>query len=93
MRIAVLGLGFMGATHLKAIQNRSGLQLAAVSSTDTKALNGDLSSVGGNLSDASAVYDFSGVAKYTDAIEAARSAPALISRLPTTVIPRTRCAC
>jgi len=42
MRIAVLGLGFMGSTHLKALRNVPGATLAAVVSSDDAKLAGDL---------------------------------------------------
>ena len=34
MRVAVLGLGFMGSTHLKALKKLPGVQLVAVASDD-----------------------------------------------------------
>ena len=49
MRIAVLGLGFMGSTHLKAWKNVPGAELAAVYSNDERKLTGDLSHIEGNL--------------------------------------------
>jgi predicted dehydrogenase len=73
MRIAVVGLGFMGATHLKAIQSIPSATLSAVCARAPAALAGDLSGVGGNLADASAKYDFSAVQKFTDPYEAVRA--------------------
>lgn len=64
MRVAVLGLGFMGATHIQALRKVSGLQLAAVSSSDEKKLNGDLSGTGGNLGGSFEALDFSQVKKF-----------------------------
>ena len=49
MRVAVLGLGFMGSTHLKALRDVRDAELVAVYSQDEKKLTGDLTSVGGNL--------------------------------------------
>jgi len=63
MRIAVAGLGFMGATHVKAIRSLSGVTLAAVCSSDEKKLAGDLSSVGGNIG-AGERFDFSAIQRY-----------------------------
>jgi predicted dehydrogenase len=73
MRIGVIGLGFMGATHLKAIKNIPGVELAAVSSDDPRTLSGDLSGVGGNLGGSSDVYDFSNVQRFSDAFAAVRA--------------------
>lgn len=65
MKLAVLGLGFMGSTHLKAIRNISRATLTAVASADERQLSGDLSGIQGNLGGAGERMDFSGVAKYT----------------------------
>lgn len=64
MRIAVLGLGFMGSTHLKALRNVPGATLAAVVSSDDAKLAGDLSGIQGNLGGPGEKMDFSGVARY-----------------------------
>lgn len=64
MRIAVVGLGFMGMVHLKAIRNISAAQLAAVVSSDPVKLSGDLSQISGNLGGPGEKMDFSSVAKY-----------------------------
>jgi len=58
MRIAVIGLGFMGSTHLKALRSVHGAELAAVVSGDEKKLAGDLSSVQGNLGGPGEKMDF-----------------------------------
>jgi predicted dehydrogenase len=39
MRIAVLGLGFMGSTHLKAWRQIPGAEVAAVCSNDKRRLS------------------------------------------------------
>ncbi len=65
MRLGVLGLGFMGATHIRALNGIDGVTLAAISSSDQKKLSGDLSSVGGNLGEGFATLDFSNVDKHT----------------------------
>ena len=66
MRIALLGLGFMGSTHLKALQNIPDAELVAVASDDPVRLSGDLSTVQGNLGDTGGKYDFSAYRKYAD---------------------------
>jgi predicted dehydrogenase len=64
MKIAVVGLGVMGATHIKAWRGVSGAELAAVVSSDAKKLAGDLSGIQGNLGAVGGIVDFSGVARY-----------------------------
>ena len=66
MRIAVLGLGFMGSTHIKALRGLPDVTLAAVCSNDPKALSGDLSAIQGNLGGPGEKLDFTGVSKYLD---------------------------
>jgi len=66
MKIAVLGLGFMGSTHLKALKNIPDAEITAVASFDEKQLTGDLSSVQGNLGGPGEVYDFSTIGRYTN---------------------------
>lgn len=64
MKIGVLGLGFMGSTHLKAWMKTPGAQLVAVMDMDAKRLSGDLSGVIGNIGSGGEKIDFSGVRKY-----------------------------
>jgi predicted dehydrogenase len=66
MRIAVLGLGFMGSTHVKAIQSLSDVELAGIYSSDERKLSGDLTGVQGNLGGPGEKLDFSQVRKYRD---------------------------
>lgn len=66
MRLAVLGLGFMGSTHLKALRGLPGVELAAVYSGDENKLAGDLTGVQGNLGGPGERLDFSSLRKYTD---------------------------
>jgi len=70
MRIAVIGLGFMGSTHLKAWKNISKAKLCAVVSQDEKKLTGDLSGIQGNIGGPGEKMDFSQVKKYHSAEEA-----------------------
>jgi predicted dehydrogenase len=62
----MIGLGFMGATHLGAFSKIPDVEIGAVSTNSAKALAGDLSDIGGNLKRAGKAYDFSAVHKYTD---------------------------
>jgi predicted dehydrogenase len=66
MKMAVLGLGFMGSTHLKALQNIADAEIVAVASDDPVALSGDLSAVQGNLGTSFEKLDFSRLRKYTN---------------------------
>lgn len=66
MRIAVLGLGFMGSTHLKALRGIPGVEIAAVCSPDEKKLSGDLSGIQGNIGGPGEKLDFSAVKKFRD---------------------------
>ena len=63
MNVAVLGLGFMGSTHLKAWKSVPGVRIAAVMSSDEKKLSGDLTSIEGNLGGPGERFDFSEVRK------------------------------
>jgi predicted dehydrogenase len=72
MRIAVLGLGFMGSTHLKAWREIPGAEIVAVASQDARRLSGDLTGVQGNLGGPGERLDFSGMATYADAQGAVR---------------------
>ncbi len=60
MNLAIVGLGFMGATHLKAARSIPGLNLAVVS-RNPKKLAGDLSEVAGNMSGFETSVDFSNI--------------------------------
>ncbi|HLK21010.1 MAG TPA: Gfo/Idh/MocA family oxidoreductase [Bryobacteraceae bacterium] len=66
MRVAVAGLGFMGSTHIRALQSIPGAELVAVCSRDEKKLGGDLSGVQGNLGGPGERLDFSKVSRYRE---------------------------
>jgi predicted dehydrogenase len=66
MRIAVLGLGFMGTTHVQAMRGLPGVKLAAVYSSDERKLEGDLTAIKGNLGGSGEKLDFSTVRKYRE---------------------------
>lgn len=71
MRIGVVGLGFMGSTHLKAIANIPDARLAAVMDIDQKRLSGDLSGIQGNLGGPAQSFDFTSVKRYQSVAEIA----------------------
>lgn len=64
MQLAIVGLGFMGATHVKAALTIPNLKLAVVS-RDPEKLKGDLSKVSGNLSTTDVAVDFSQVRTFS----------------------------
>ena len=64
VRVAVLGLGFMGTTHVRALRATPGAVLEAIYSGDARKLAGDFSAVRGNLGDSGGSVDLSGVKKY-----------------------------
>jgi predicted dehydrogenase len=70
MRLAVIGLGFMGSTHLKAWKHVPEAEISAVVSHDEKKLAGDLSSIQGNIGGPGEKMDFSRVKKYRRVEEA-----------------------
>lgn len=70
----MIGLGFMGLTHLKGLKNIPGVEIAAVSSDNPAALSGDLSAIQGNLGGSGETFDFSMAEKFADALEAVRTA-------------------
>jgi predicted dehydrogenase len=70
MKIGVLGLGFMGSTHLKALATIPGAELVAVMDLDEKRLSGDLSGIQGNIGGPGENMDFSRVRKYRTVEEA-----------------------
>lgn len=76
MRIAVVGLGFMGLTHLKGYKRIPGVEIVAVSSNDPKVLSGDLSGIQGNLDIAGEAVDFSSAQKFADALDCVRNCQA-----------------
>ncbi|MFN7543281.1 MAG: Gfo/Idh/MocA family protein [Acidobacteriota bacterium] len=64
MQLAIVGLGFMGATHVKSALSIPGIQLAVVS-RDPDKLKGDLSKVSGNLATTEAALDFSSLRTFS----------------------------
>ena len=64
MRIGLVGLGFMGATHARAWQTVPGARLDAVVSSDAEKLAGELSKVSGNLDRGGEPMDFKDARRY-----------------------------
>jgi len=85
VKLGIIGLGFMGSTHAKAVMQLAGAELAAVCDTDDQRLSGDFSNVRGNSGDIGGKLDFSAVAKYKTVPEllADRNVDAVDICLPT----------
>lgn len=66
MRVGVIGLGFMGSTHIQALLSIPGAELAAVCSRDEAKLAGDLTAIQGNTGRPGARLNFANVAKYRE---------------------------
>lgn len=66
INIGIAGIGFMGMTHFKALQNVKGARVAAICTRDEKKLAGDWSSVQGNFGGSGGKQDLSRVARYRD---------------------------
>jgi predicted dehydrogenase len=64
MKIGVLGLGFMGSTHLQACSRIPQAELLAVMDRNETRLSGDLSSIQGNLGGPGLKMDFSNLRRY-----------------------------
>jgi predicted dehydrogenase len=64
VKVAVVGLGFMGVTHLKAWQKIESAQIAAVCDAVRLPVNGVLAGVNGNLSGTDAIHLGAGVKAY-----------------------------
>jgi predicted dehydrogenase len=66
MRVGIVGLGFMGATHVNSFSKLAGVQLAAICTRDARAASGDLRHIRGNLNRDAGVHDFSAVRNFED---------------------------
>jgi predicted dehydrogenase len=66
MKLAVLGLGFMGSTHLKALKAIPDVTVAAVCSDVEASLTGDLTAIQGNIGGPGERFDFSNVKGYRE---------------------------
>lgn len=65
IRVGIVGLGFMAATHIKAYRQIPGVQLAAICNPSGRNLDGDFSRVSGNVGGPDTVQlDMSGIAAY-----------------------------
>jgi len=70
INIAVVGIGFMGATHYHAAKSVSGARVSAIVTRDPKKQRGDWSDIQGNFGPSGGVQDLSGVKVYATLDEA-----------------------
>jgi len=66
INVGIIGIGFMGVTHFKALREIPNARAAAISTRDAGKLSGDWSAIQGNFGDAGGVQDLSDVARYED---------------------------
>ncbi len=66
VNVGIIGIGFMGVTHFKALQKVKGARTAAICTRDEKKLAGDWSGVQGNFGAAGGVQDLKRVARYPE---------------------------
>jgi predicted dehydrogenase len=64
MRVGLLGLGFMGSTHLQAMEGIPDAELGAVMDANEVRLTGDLSDIQGNLGIPGKRMDLAGAKRY-----------------------------
>jgi predicted dehydrogenase len=68
IKVGIIGIGFMGVTHFKALEKVRGARVAAICTRDAKKLAGDWRAIKGNFGDAGGMQNLSKIARY-DAIE------------------------
>ncbi len=64
VNIGIVGIGFMGMTHYKAMAQVAGGQVAAIVSRDRKKRTGDWRAIQGNFGDSGGEQDLSGIRCY-----------------------------
>ncbi len=64
VKVGIIGLGFMGLTHLKVYRDHPRAKLVAVADQVKKRLEGDLSGVQGNIMGPGERFDFSDINTY-----------------------------
>ncbi|MDE2798076.1 MAG: Gfo/Idh/MocA family oxidoreductase, partial [Gemmatimonadota bacterium] len=62
--IGIIGLGFMGMTHYRGIQNVRGGKVAAICTRSPKKRAGDWRGLGGNFGEPGGMEDLSGIRTY-----------------------------
>ena len=64
VRIGIVGIGFMGVTHFKAVEKVKGARVVAICTRDPRKLRGDWRGVKGNFGGGGGVCDLRGIACY-----------------------------
>src|SRR5689334_9691660 len=66
VNVGIIGIGFMGVTHFKALQQVKGAKVSAICTRNPRKLSGDWSDIKGNFGDIGGVQDLSKVARYQE---------------------------
>jgi predicted dehydrogenase len=66
IHVGIIGIGFMGVTHFKALQQVEGARVAAISTRDAQKLGGDWRNIQGNFGDSGGMQDVSQLARYEE---------------------------
>ncbi|MBM3265765.1 MAG: Gfo/Idh/MocA family oxidoreductase, partial [candidate division Zixibacteria bacterium] len=66
IRIGILGIGFMGTTHFKAIKNLPNASVEAIFTRDEKKLGGDWRNIQGNFGSGGGMQDLTGIRTYRE---------------------------
>lgn len=66
IKVGIIGIGFMGVTHFKALQEVEGARVTAICTRNQKKLDGDWRSIQGNFGDSGGLQDLSGIARYRE---------------------------
>ncbi len=69
MNIGIVGIGFMGSTHFRAVQQVEGARVSALCEKYQKRLDGDWRDIRGNFGPSAGIVDLSGINKYTEVDE------------------------
>ncbi|MDH7568558.1 MAG: Gfo/Idh/MocA family oxidoreductase [Armatimonadota bacterium] len=66
MNIGIVGIGFMGATHFRAVKQVEGARVSAICTRSQKKLAGDWSDIRGNFGPGGGTEDLTGIKKYQE---------------------------
>ena len=66
VNIGIVGIGFMGVTHFKAMRKVKGGRVTAICTRDEKKLQGDWRGIQGNFGASGGRQDLSGIARYSN---------------------------
>ena len=66
VNIGIIGIGFMGMTHFKAVTKIKGAKVTALCTRNPKKLEGDWRDIKGNFGDDGGIQDLTHVRKYTE---------------------------